>query len=365
MRAALFQGPGHLELVADRPVPTPGVGEVLVRVTSAGICGSDLAEYRHGPIMTAPRADGSYEPVVLGHEFGGTVVTLGAGVEGFDVGDQVMCGGTCSCGECPDCRNGRANLCKRKYTLGYHRDGGLAEYCAAPIRSLVNASPYALAADTLALAQPMAIAVHAVRRAALHEGELAVVVGVGGVGAFLTYAAARVGAHVWASDIDPHRLALAAGLGAAETIDVRTTTPQRALDDAAQRADVVFEVSGTPAGWASAIAAAAPGSRIVPIGMQKHDLQVSLGTWTMREYSVIGAVAQSADRDLPTAVEYIADRAGGWADLAPRMQTLEEIVESGLEVPPRHADHAPVKILIDPAAHAERPAAHEIAVRAD
>ncbi|MFC9919897.1 zinc-dependent alcohol dehydrogenase [Agromyces binzhouensis] len=348
MRALVFTGAGDAT-VATLPVPEPGPGEVLVRVSVCGVCGSDAAEYDHGPVLTSP-------PVVLGHEFAGTVERIGPDVEGLAVGATVVCGAGVSCGTCRACLRGRTNLCERYRTAGLQSDGGLAEFAVVPGSVLLDVSGTGLSPDTLALAQPMSIAVHAVRRSGLGPSDHAVIVGTGGIGAFLVVAAAAVGQRVLAVDLDPERLALARRLGAHEVLDAHGGSVADRLQQLGMSPDVLFEVSGSAAGLRSVLDAARPGSTIVPVGIQRADVTVPLAQWTVREYTVIGTNAHVFADDLPEAVRLLAAR-DDWSDVAPLALPLEHAVSEGLE-PLRAGTSTRIKTLIDPRAEAPRPADH-------
>src|SRR5690606_34503280 len=133
---------------------------VLIRVEACGVCGSDATEYTRGPVLTVM-------PVTLGHEFAGTVEALGDGVTNIAVGARVVSDAGVSCGHCKPCTEGRTNLCRNYSTLGLQHDGGLAGYVVSPADILLDVSDSPLTMDTLGLAQPMSIAVHAVRRSGL------------------------------------------------------------------------------------------------------------------------------------------------------------------------------------------------------
>ena len=211
MRAAVFRAPGdvRIEQVAD-PAP-PGPGELLIRVSKAALCGTDSAEWAHGPLLARP-------PVVLGHEFTGEVVAAGPGASGFPAGSRVVSGAGISCGRCAWCTAGRTNLCASYQTLGLHRDGGLAELVLSPA-AICRAVPDALDDTGAAMAQPLAVAMHAARRGKVGQGRSCVVIGAGGIGSFVIAAAAAMGADpLVAVDVDDGRLATAAALGATATV---------------------------------------------------------------------------------------------------------------------------------------------------
>jgi (R,R)-butanediol dehydrogenase/meso-butanediol dehydrogenase/diacetyl reductase len=346
--AAVFHAAGDLR-VSDRDVPKPGLGEVLVRVWVCGVCGSDATEYARGPVLASP-------PVVLGHEFAGTVEALGPGVTDLPIGASVVCGAGIACGECRMCRRGRTNLCDSYHTIGLHRDGGLARYALAPASTLHDVTASGLSLDTLGLAQPMAVAVHTVRRSGLGSGMDAVVLGIGGIGSFITVAAAATGARVLAVDRDPDRLGLAHRLGASATLVAGSSTLAERLVELDMAPDVLFEVSGSAAGLASVLDAARPGSVIVPVGIQKEPVALDLGSLTLREYTLVGTVAHVLADDIPEAVRLLGSRPD-WSDVAAEVIPLRAVVAEGLE-PLVSGGAAQIKTLIDPWIADARPADH-------
>jgi threonine dehydrogenase-like Zn-dependent dehydrogenase len=349
----VLHAPGDLR-IQERPIRKPGTGEALVRVAVCGVCGSDATEYARGPVLTVP-------PVTLGHEFAGTVEAVGEGVN-LPVGAVVVCGAGISCGSCKPCRAGRTNLCRSYRTAGLQVDGGLAGYVTVPASTLLEVStvpgvpPEGLPLDTLGLAQPMAIAVHAVTRSGLHSGQDAVVVGIGGIGAFLVHAAAATGARVLAVDRSVERLELARALGATATLEAGPTTIRDELGTLGWEADVLFEVSGSASGLDAVLDAADPGAVIVPVGIQRGDVGVPLGSWTLREYTIVGTVAHAIADDLPRAVQLLAARED-WSDIAAEVLPLSEVASGALQ-PMLDGVGRQVKTLIDPWSGAARPASH-------
>lgn len=358
MRAAVYHGPGDVR-IGTVLVPEPGPGEVLIKVAVAGICGSDAAEYAHPRLIrTGP---GAPDAVVLGHEFAGEAVAVGAGAPDGLLGQPVVCGAGISCGNCAMCEQGRTNLCQSYHTLGFHRDGGLAEYVTAPGSICLAVGDCGLRMDTAAFAQPMAIAVHARARGQVRDGQMVLIVGAGGIGAFLTYACAAAGAQVWVADVAQDRLALARTLGATGVIDSGTTEPAVALSDAGLAAQVIFEVSGSAAGLDSALRAAHPGARIIAVGIQEKPNHLRLADWTLGEYDILGTVAHICATDLPAAVDLLAAGGPAWAAIAPAVLPLDDLVARGL-VPLGAGKPGYVKTLFDPAATVPRAANHILAV---
>lgn len=361
MRAAVFRGRGDVR-VEDVPVPAPGPGELLLEVHAAGICGTDAAEYAAGPQMfpieVAHPVTGHVGPMIPGHEFGGRVVGLGEGVRGFAQGALVASGAGWSCGHCWQCRRGRTNLCARYATVGLHRNGALAQFTTVPAAACLSVEPYGLDDDAAALAQPMAIAVHALRRGRPEAAEQVLLIGAGGIGAFLTFAAVQHGGQVTVADLDPERLAIAAALGAQRTLQVMPEGPglSEQLADLGVVPAVVYEVSGSAAGLEAALAILPHGGRLVLVGMQKAPREFVLRQLTLTELELIGTNALVFASDLPESLRLLAARPEGWGDVAPVALPLDELVDGGLE--PLGQGRSPrIKTLIDPWTRAARPTA--------
>ncbi|QJU54123.1 alcohol dehydrogenase catalytic domain-containing protein [Herbiconiux sp. KACC 21604] len=348
VRAAVLHDVGDLR-IEDQQTPTPGPGEVLIRVAVCGVCGSDATEFGHHLALAKP-------PVALGHEFAGVVEAVGPGVTAPPVGATVVSGAGISCGECKPCRQGRTNLCRSYSTIGFHHDGGLSGYVVSPASITLDVSDSGLALDTLGLTQPMAIAVHAVRRSGLSQGDDAVVIGVGGIGAFITVAAAATGARVLVVDLNDDRLELARRLGAAETLKAGTTSLSDRLDELGMDADVFFEVSGSAPGLASVLETAKPGATIVPVGIQRGEPALPLGKWTLSEYTIIGTVAHVFSTDFPEAVRLLGTR-DDWSDIASEVIPLDRVAEDALQ-PLLEGRSTQIKTLVDPWATDARPAVH-------
>ncbi|QEW04347.1 alcohol dehydrogenase catalytic domain-containing protein [Microbacterium lushaniae] len=348
MLAAVLHGVGDLR-IETRSVPVPGAGEVLVRIDACGVCGSDATEFGRHLVLAAP-------PVTLGHEFVGTVESVGAGVDDLSAGAVVVCGAGIACGECKPCSEGRTNLCRSYTTIGFHHDGGLAGYVLAPAGILLDVTDAGLATDTLALAQPMAIGVHAVRRSGLRAGQDAVIVGAGGIGTFITIAAAATGARVLVVDPNQDRLDLAQKLGASAGLRAGGSTLADTLEELGMDADIFFEVSGSASGLAAILEAAKPGSTIVPVGIQRGEPALALGSWTLREYTIVGTVAHVFASDFPEAVRLLGTRED-WSDIAGEVIPLSDVAELAL-TPLLEGRSTRIKSLVDPWATDARPARH-------
>jgi (R,R)-butanediol dehydrogenase/meso-butanediol dehydrogenase/diacetyl reductase len=360
MRAAVYHGPGDLR-IEQVPDPVPAELELLVRVAACGICGTDAAEYTTGPhlywIGDAHPRSGHRGPLIPGHELVGRIEALGRDVTGFTIGELVASGAGVSCGTCRACRVGRTNICERYWTIGLQRHGGLAELVAVPAATCRSIEPYGLSEDAAALAQPMAIAAHAVDRGALQAGDEALVIGAGGIGGLIAYAATQAGASVSVCEREAGRRAIAERLGATLSFD----PADRDMDSMTATADRVFEVSGSSAGLRLALAAVRPGGRVIAVGMQAPPSEIDLRSLSLREVDLVGSVAHRVAFDLPAALELLAARTLGWSDIAPVAIPLEAVVADGLAPLAAGASHR-IKTLIDPRSAQTRPTVMSSAV---
>jgi threonine dehydrogenase-like Zn-dependent dehydrogenase len=324
MKAAVYHGAGDIRIESVAEPSSPAHEDVVIEIVRAAICGTDSSEWTHGPLLARP-------PVVIGHEFVGRIVAAGAAVDGLATGQRVVCGSGVSCGECEWCRAGRTNLCARYETIGLHRDGGLADYVSAPARICLPV-PDSVSDDAAATAQPLAVALHAVRRSGVEAGQACAVIGVGGIGAFIIAAAAARGATpLLALDIDERRLLTARRLGADTAIDVGDQAIEQAIlgETQGEGAHVVIESSGAPGAPAAALAGARRGGRVLLVGLQSAPRELDLLSFTVREVDLVTTVAHVCDVDLPESLSLLAS--SGIAEaVIDHVIRLEDLVDDGI-----------------------------------
>ncbi len=352
MKAAVYHGQRDVRI---ETLPNPGDpdrGEVLLEVTRAAICGTDASEYAHGPLMIPLRrrhtGSGHQGPLILGHEFTGRVIAVGPGVDSLRVGQRVVPGAGMWCGRCDWCRAGRFNLCARYYTLGLQAHGGLAEFARVPAQ-MCRLVPDECSDDAAALAQPLAVALHAVRRSGAEGGQTLVLLGVGGIGAFILAAAiAQSLGPVIAVDVDDDRLATAKTLGAAHLVNAAVGDPLSAIRDltAGEGAHVVIEASGAPSAPATALAAVRRGGRVLMVGLQAEPRPIDLYAMTLREVEITTTVAHVCDVDLPEAIR-ILTTSNLSSIVIDRVISLDTLVDQGLR--PLAERVARGKIVVNPA----------------
>jgi L-iditol 2-dehydrogenase len=302
MRAAVLRGVGDVA-VEERPVPEAGPGEVVVRVASVGVCGSDTHYYEHGRI-------GRFvvdSPLVLGHEAAGEVAALGAGVTSLAVGQRVSVEPGVPDLTCPQCLAGRYNLCPgMRFFATPPIDGAFAEYVVVHA-AFAHPVPDTISDDAAALLEPLSVGIWACRKGQVGAGSRVLVTGAGPIGLVSVQVARAFGAtEIVVSDVNPARLALARELGATDVVDARTTR----VTDRPHPPEVLLECSGHPAATIEAIRALDRAGRAVLVGMGGDELALPLSVVQERELEVTGTFRYA--NTWPTAIALVA---GGRVDL--------------------------------------------------
>jgi 2-desacetyl-2-hydroxyethyl bacteriochlorophyllide A dehydrogenase len=296
IQAAFYTG--HKTFSLERKeAPAPGPGEVQIDVAFVGICGTDMHVF-HGNMDARV---GNHR--VIGHEMSGTVAALGEGVEGFAPGDRVVVRPLAHCGECPACQAGFQHICHKLKFLGLDTDGALQEKWNVPSYTL-HKLPVDMSLETAAMIEPLAVAVHDVRRARLQAGETALVIGGGPIGMLIAMVAKHLGANVILSEINANRLRMAEEMGFTGLNPREADVAERVNEITGTRgADVVFEVSGTQPGVDLMTAAAATRGRICMVAIHAKPAQVDLFRFFWRELEMVGArVYEAVDYDRAIAM---------------------------------------------------------------
>ncbi len=263
-------GPGLV--LKDVPEPRPGPGDVLIRVLRTGVCGTDLHIYDwdHWAQQTIE------PPLVVGHEFVGEVVEVGAGVEAYHPGEIVGAEGHLVCGRCRNCMAGRRWFCANTRGIGVQRDGAFAEYVVMPATNLW-AHNEATSLDVAAIFDPFGNAVHTAMQFRV-AAEDVLITGAGPIGVMAAAVARHLGArHVVITDLNDYRLRLAEKVGVTRAVNVAQTSltdVQRELG-MKEGFDVAFEMSGHPSAVAQIFDNMAHGGRIAALGIPADDLAVN------------------------------------------------------------------------------------------
>ena len=289
MEALVIHAAGDLR-VENLPTPDLGPGQLRVRVRCGGICGSDLHYYQHGGFGTVRVK----EPMVLGHEVAGVIEAVGAGVSNFATGERIAISPSRPCRLCTYCQQGLQNHC---LDMRYYGSAMRTPHVQGAFRQEIVVEPHQahrLAATVSdaegAMAEPLSVALHAVRRAGPLLGKRVLVTGCGPIGALLIIAARRAGAaHIVATDVSAFTLGKALKVGADEAINVMEN-PQGLAGFTADKGsfDVLFEASGNAGALRGAFDALRPRSIIVQVGLG-GEMSLPINTLVAKEFDLRGA----------------------------------------------------------------------------
>jgi (R,R)-butanediol dehydrogenase / meso-butanediol dehydrogenase / diacetyl reductase len=315
MKAAVFHDQRDLR-VDDLPEPETSPGGVKIEVSWCGICGSDLHEYLAGPIFIPPSGSphpltGEELPVVLGHEFGGRVVEVGDGDSRVEVGDRVAVEPIVYCGECPECRRGAYNLCRKLGVYGLSGGGGGFSELAVVPEYMAHRLPDELSDEESALVEPVAVGLHAVRQAEFAPGQTAIV------------------------------------FGADAVIDLQeedvVEAVQRLTDEIG--VDASFDAAGVQETLNTAFHTTARGGKVVNVAIWEQSIDLQPNDMVLSEVEVIGSIAYA--NEFPATMTLMKDGRVSAGDLVTKRISLSEIVEEGFEELAANRDQH-VKILVQP-----------------
>jgi (R,R)-butanediol dehydrogenase / meso-butanediol dehydrogenase / diacetyl reductase len=281
MRAVRYQG-AHTLTVDEASVPTLGPGQVLIRVAFAGMCGTDVHIYEG----LHPRARPG---VILGHEISGEVVAVENRELPIPVGTHVVVEPLLACGRCVACREGNYHLCREHGLLGIDANGGFAEFVAVSSER-IHPVPAGVDLTEAALVEPLAVAIHAVRRGSVAVGDHVLVFGAGPIGLLTALAARSAGAAlVVVSEVVPFRLSLARKLGFL-VVDAAREGAAEVIRDltGGLGADVVFDAAAAPATATQWVPVTKPSGTIVALGIFTRPAPVDLGQVTRHELRILG-----------------------------------------------------------------------------
>jgi 2-desacetyl-2-hydroxyethyl bacteriochlorophyllide A dehydrogenase len=332
---ARYDGIGNIS-VHEVASPTPGPGQVRVRVERCGVCGSDLHVFRgHAPLP----------PVCPGHEMSGVVDAVGTGTTGVREGDRVAVEPLYRCGQCRHCRAGDYHLCGRLGLCGVTEPGGMASRIVVPAVTAF-ALPGDVDFELGALAEPTAVAVHAARLGGVKKGSRVLVLGAGTIGLVAAAAARHLGAgYVAISARHPQQRRLAEAMGVDEVLDPAD------LRTAGEKPDVVLEtVGGTATTVADGVLAVARGGTIVVIGLFEKTPTFDPGVMVMKEVRLVGSMVYNsppgAAADFEVALECLSAHADAMRGLVTHTFALTD-VQKAFETAADKASGA-VKVMLAP-----------------
>ncbi len=343
MKALLLSAYENLQ-IRDIPDPSCGPKDVTIQVAACGICGSDVHGYGGSSGRRIP-------PIVMGHEAAGTVASVGSAVTAFSVGDRVTFDSTVYCGMCEFCRRGHVNLCDDRQVIGvscgeYRRTGAFAEYISVPERILYRL-PEELSFTDAAMLEAVSVALHAVHVSEVRGGETVLVIGVGMIGLLSLQAARAAGCStIFAADVDPTRLKLAAELGADKTISLsgEELTHEVLRLTNGRGVDVVLEAVGRDETIHAGIDCVRKGGTVTLIGNIAASISLPLQKIVTRQIRLQGSCASAGE--YPEAMDMIVT---GKIKVG-RLITAVAPLKDGAEWFQRLYAHEPnlMKVVLDP-----------------
>ena len=334
MKVARFHAPGDIR-IEDAPEPVAGPGELKIRVRNCSTCGTDVKIFRFGHHHIKP-------PRVMGHEIAGEVV---------GTGERVQVIAAIPCGACPDCRAGRMTVCPNQESMGYHYDGGFAEYLIVPAKVIavggVNPIPDGVGFAEASVAEPLACVLNGQSLARVGPGDDVVVMGAGPIGCLhVRLARARGAARVFLVDVNPERLAMAAALVGPDAVIDSDPVEQMLKLTGGRGADVVITAAASGAAQEQAVSMAARQGRVSLFGGLPKDnpiIRLDSNLVHYRELTLVGANGSSPAQNTE-ALRLIASGAVPVADLITHRLPLAQVLD-GIDLVSRGAA---IKVTIEP-----------------
>jgi 2-desacetyl-2-hydroxyethyl bacteriochlorophyllide A dehydrogenase len=312
MRALVYEGPRQMNMrEIDRP--DPAQGEVLIRVGETGICGSELSGYLGQNSLRQA-------PLVMGHEFSGTVAEVGETAAHLEIGDRVTANPLVYCGRCKYCKSGRANLCVDRKLIGAHRPGAYAEYVTVPEEN-VCVLPENVSFSEGALSEPLACAVHVCRLVSVSPADRMLIVGAGPIGLLILRTAIIFGlTEILVLDLNEERLEIARELGG---IAIRSLE-ELSENSEASSFDVTVDAVGADITRQQCIEATGPGGRVVFSGLHETESTLPINLTVRNELQLQGSFGYTPI-DFELALQWLSE---GRVDLSPWV-THAPLVEGG------------------------------------
>jgi (R,R)-butanediol dehydrogenase / meso-butanediol dehydrogenase / diacetyl reductase len=330
MRAAFYEGRETITTGVCSPV-APGPGQVQIRVSHCGLCGTDLHIF-HGKMDHRVRL-----PQIIGHEMSGTITSVGEGAAGWQPGERVTVRPLDPCGTCPACLAGHQHICMNLKFIGIDSPGAMQELWTVPAHTLHRLPPN-LSFEQAALIEPISVACHDVRLGEVTAGEFAVILGGGPIGLLIALVARATGARVLISEVNPYRIQLAESLGLT-AVDPGSSdlVALVAEQTGGAGADVVFEVAGANAAAEMMTKLPRTRGRIVLVAIHSQPTPVDLFRFFWRELRLIGARVYEP-QDFERAIELAASGAIPLDSVITKVVPLDDLgsafreMESGGEV---------------------------------
>lgn len=337
MKAVYMEKPWNIE-ISDVQMPKPKEGEALLRVKSAGICGSDIGAFRGtNGLVSYPR--------IIGHEIAGEVISIPENNKnGIKPGDRVIVDPYLYCGHCYPCSIGRTNCCVDLKVLGVHVDGGMAEYFCHPADMLLKV-PDDMPWDIIPLAEPLTIALHGIHRLNLKVGEHIAINGAGPIGLLAAMVALHYGAEPIMIDLVKERLDFAKSLGVRYTINLREEDLVEKVSEYTngRMAECVMEASGANSAIRATLDIVSHAGRIALTGWPKQETPIPTDMITRKEVDVRGA--RTSAGEFPEAIELIYHQKVDVRRILTKVISIDEAPETIRDIEKNPGDYMKVNIL--------------------
>lgn len=337
MKAVYMEKPWNIE-ISDVQMPKPKEGEALLRVKSAGICGSDIGAFRGtNGLVSYPR--------IIGHEIAVEVISIPENNKnGIKPGDRVIVDPYLYCGHCYPCSIGRTNCCVDLKVLGVHVDGGMAEYFCHPADMLLKV-PDDMPWDIIPLAEPLTIALHGIHRLNLKAGEHIAINGAGPIGLLAAMVALHYGAEPIMIDLVKERLDFAKSLGVRYTINLREEDLVEKVSEYTngRMAECVMEASGANSAIRATLDIVSHAGRIALTGWPKQETPIPTDMITRKEVDVRGA--RTSAGEFPEAIELIYHQKVDARRILTKVISIDEAPETIRDIEKNPGDYMKVNIL--------------------
>lgn len=339
MKAIKIEEPKQIDCV-EIEKPVPGPGEALIRIKTAGICGSDIGAFRGtNGLVTYPR--------IIGHELAGIIEEIPTdNPKGFKVGDKVIVDPYLYCGHCYPCSIGRTNCCTDLKVLGVHINGGMAEYFCHPADMLVK-MPEDMDWTDAAMAEPLTISLHGIHRGGLKAGEYCAIIGAGPIGLLAGMIAQAYGAHAILLDLVQERLDFAKELGIEYVVNSGKEDPVARVCEITNgvMAQQVMECSGANPAVRSTLDLVSNAGRITLTGWPKNETSIPTDVITKKEVDIRGA--RTSAKEFEEAIELIYTKKVDVAKILTKTVALEDAPATVRDIEQNPGNYMKVVVKMD------------------
>lgn len=332
MKAIVYHGNRDLR-IENIPEPYPNAEEVKLRIDYCGICATDVEEYLYGPKFIAHDVPnpitGKKLPIVTGHEMTGTVIERGSNINNVEVGSRVAVNTVLTCETCVACRTGNTTLCHKMAVAGFDLNGGLAEYMLWKGSEVIKL-PDEVSSEQAVFAEPASVAMRAVRKSCVQDGQLLGILGCGTIGLLILQIAKSFGASVIALDKRPSSLKMAEILGADQVINISEKDYSEKISALTNGfgLDVIIDAAGGKQTPNVAIDLVKRGGKVILVAIYTHLSEIDFNDLVATEKLLIGSLAYQRD-DLEDVLELIANNSVKTSQLISKKIGLDDVIDKG------------------------------------